>query len=136
MKVLCKAKKSDLDKPQLQEKKRKAQDEADLIKKMDHPNIVGYVDSFWDNKKRCFCIVMELASNSSLREQIDMIKSGEGQYDKERTLKWIAQICNVMHYLENSKALRKDLKPENILIDSEDNIKITDFGLSFQVSEL
>ena len=35
-------------------------------------------------------------------------------------------VANIIHH---------DIKPENILIDSEDNVKISDFGISISLKE-
>lgn len=61
MKVLCKSNANEIGTKAFIEKRNKAQDEADFIRKMEHPNIVKYVDSFWDDDKLQFCIIMEHA---------------------------------------------------------------------------
>ena len=54
--------------------------------------------------------------------------------EKNRALKWIRQLCEVMLFLEKSakkdggSILHRDLKPSNIIIDQNDDIKLVDFG--------
>lgn len=48
----------------------------------------------------------------------------------EQLRKVITQIMYGINYLHENNIIHRDIKPENILIDSELNIKITDFGIS------
>lgn len=48
-----------------------------------------------------------------------------------QVLRWSVQFCHGMEYAHlNGIKCHRDIKPPNILISSENNIKITDFGLS------
>jgi serine/threonine protein kinase len=50
---------------------------------------------------------------------------------KEKVVKfYMAQVLLALEYMHNNNYIYRDLKPENIMIDSEGNIKLTDFGLS------
>lgn len=40
-------------------------------------------------------------------------------------------ISTIEYCHENAKIIHRDIKPENILIDENDNIKLSDFGVSF-----
>lgn len=45
-------------------------------------------------------------------------------------LKYAADICSGMHYLEYKNVLHRDLAARNILVASESQVKISDFGLA------
>jgi len=44
--------------------------------------------------------------------------------------KYFQQIIMALEYCHDLNIIHRDLKPENILIDKDNNIKISDFGLS------
>jgi len=45
-----------------------------------------------------------------------------------------AEVILALDYLHNKGFIYRDLKPENILLDSEGHLRLTDFGLSKEVS--
>ena len=58
-----------------------------------------------------------------------IIKSNK-QYTIEQIKKIIYQILCGLKYIHSCSVLHRDIKPGNILIDSNENIKICDFGLA------
>ena len=50
---------------------------------------------------------------------------------EEKALKYFRELMLGLDYLHNhAHVIHRDIKPENLLIDSEDHLKISDFGVS------
>ena len=98
--------------------------EIKILKSIRHKNIIQLFD------------IME--SKTNLYFVIEYCKGGE-LFDyivKNRRLKepeacvFFQQIINGVEYLHKQGIIHRDLKPENLLLDYNNNIKISDFGLS------
>eukprot|EP01125_Pyxidicula_operculata_P006049 TRINITY_DN2115_c0_g1_i4.p1 TRINITY_DN2115_c0_g1~~TRINITY_DN2115_c0_g1_i4.p1 ORF type:complete len:1256 (-),score=288.16 TRINITY_DN2115_c0_g1_i4:715-4482(-) len=63
----------------------------------------------------------------TLREDID---SGYFKQDISRAWKLMGQLVEGLHYIHEQKILHRDLKPGNIFLDTQQNVKIGDFGLA------
>lgn len=59
-----------------------------------------------------------------------LTEAEKGRADIAAARKWIIQICKGLAYAHKNGIIHRDIKPENILLDSDGNIKITDFGLA------
>jgi len=112
--------------------------EANILKRMKHPNIVnlyGVCTDIAKNSKNIFerenfyCLVMEYASKGSLH---NIIHESNEVLDETRIISILKQIALGLDYLHSSSPpiIHGDLKPTNILFDIENNVKLTDFGFS------
>jgi serine/threonine protein kinase len=94
---------------------------------MDHPHIVKFFEFINDSECDKIYMVLEYVKNGTLES---FIKSGKMRLDDP--WKFFRQIIAGLEYLHTcADVVHRDLKPENILIDEENNVKITDFGVSF-----
>lgn len=56
------------------------------------------------------------------------------RFSEENAKFYAASVVLAFEYLHSMKVVYRDLKPENILFDENGYIKLTDFGLSKQLS--
>ncbi|KAI4502781.1 hypothetical protein M0802_001825 [Mischocyttarus mexicanus] len=71
-------------------------------------------------------IQMEFCEKSTLRTAID-----NGLYeDEERVWRLFREICEGLAHIHQQGMIHRDLKPVNIFLDSNDHVKIGDFGLA------
>lgn len=97
--------------------------EIDILKRMDHPNIIKPIETF-DYRKQLY-VVMELCSGGDLYSR--------DPYTEEQACKIVGKIVSAVAYMHRFNIMHRDLKYENVLFENESpdaDIKIIDFGLS------
>ena len=96
--------------------------ERDVMTKLSHPNIVRLFLTFQDPGNLFY--VVELAKNGDLQKALNRFHSIDISCSKIL----LGQILLAIAHMHQNKILHRDLKPENILLDSNNRVKITDFG--------
>ena len=124
----------ELDYSQMNEKeKEQIVTEVNILRELNHPNIVKYYDRIIDKKNSKIYIIMEYCENGDISQLIAQCKK-EGQYISEEVIwKIFTQILKAVHEIHTHKTgiiLHRDIKPSNIFLDKNNNIKLGDFGLS------
>lgn len=95
--------------------KKRLFDEIDILRQMDHPNILRIFEVFQDDRR--FFIVTELVTGGELFDKI-ISKSNFKESDAAGI---IEQILGAMYYCHDRNICHWDLKPENLLVDDKDN---------------
>lgn len=103
---------------------RRFQKEAKAVASLNHPNIVSVYD--FNSNETPIYLVMEYIEGKTLKEKI----LEEGSLSENLAVNIAKQIANGLLVAHNAKIIHKDIKSQNILIDSENRIKITDFGIA------
>ncbi|CAD8065639.1 unnamed protein product [Paramecium sonneborni] len=101
--------------------------ESEILKDLDHPNIVKILEIFSDDQN--IYIITECLQGGELLERVRIITN----YNENIAKQYMQQILSAMVYCHKRKIVHRDLKPENILFDDKDinsNLKIIDFGAS------
>jgi eukaryotic-like serine/threonine-protein kinase len=97
--------------------------EEEIGKRLNHPGVIKVFDS--EDRSRVY-MVMEWIDGRLLRR----ILSDEKKPTIERAVRITVEICEALKYIHNQGVVHRDLKPENIMVDSEDRIKLIDFGIA------
>ena len=101
--------------------------EIQVLKELDHPNIIKYYTSFTENDN--VYIVMQYINNGNLKTL--MKDEGKDYLDEKKIWDYLIQSLRGLKYLhDKKKIIHRDIKPDNILLDINNNIKISDFGVS------
>jgi len=101
------------------------QRERDICERLDHP---GIVKAFPDAGRTQVYIAMELAEGQLLRR----ILHEQGKLPADRAVRIALSIADALEYMHAHRVVHRDLKPENVLVNSEDRIKLIDFGIASQ----
>ncbi|OBA20312.1 Pkinase-domain-containing protein [Metschnikowia bicuspidata var. bicuspidata NRRL YB-4993] len=112
-----------------QPKKELIINEILVMKDSRHPNIVNYIDSYL--LKGELWVVMEYMEGGSLTEIVTHSVMTESQ---------IGAVCREtlrgLQFLHSKGVIHRDIKSDNILLNTEGQIKMTDFGFCAQINEL
>ena len=97
--------------------------EQEIGEKLDHP---GVMKVFRDAHHSRVYMVMEWVEGELLRQ----ILGAQRKLPQDRATKLAVRICDALDYIHSNGVVHRDLKPENIMVDSNDSIKLIDFGIA------
>jgi eukaryotic-like serine/threonine-protein kinase len=100
--------------------------EQEIGAKLDHP---GVMKVFTDGDRSQVYMVMEWVEGRLLRK----ILNEQHKLPLERAVRIALGICEALDYIHSHGVVHRDLKPENIMVDTEDRIKLIDFGIAANV---
>lgn len=102
--------------------------EINILKLLDHPSIVRFMEAFVDRSSDSMVIAMELVTGGDLLSSL----TGEPQHYEESLVRpMIFHIACALAHAHEMGVVHRDLKPENILLRQGDRFpKVADFGLS------
>uniref|UniRef100_A0A8C9YKF4 Tyrosine-protein kinase n=1 Tax=Sander lucioperca TaxID=283035 RepID=A0A8C9YKF4_SANLU len=101
--------------------------EIEILKSLQHENIVKYKGVCYSAGRRNLCLIMEYLPFGSLR---DYLMKNKERIDHKKLAHYMSQICKGMEYLSSKRYIHRDLATRNILVESELRVKIGDFGLT------
>ena len=99
-------------------------DEINIQSKIAHPNIIRLFNYFKDKKN--IYLILEFALKGTLFDYIHY-KNG---LDEPEAFYYFIQAVNSVSFLHKNKIIHRDIKPENLLINSNNILKLCDFGWS------
>lgn len=104
------------------------QQEIDLLKDLQHENIVQYLDSSTDQSH--LNIFLEYVPGGS----VSALLSNYGAFEEALVSNFVRQILTGLEYLHERNIIHRDIKGANILVDNKGGVKISDFGISKKVT--
>jgi len=105
--------------------------EIDLLKNLNHKNIVKYLGSL--KTKSHLHIILEYVENGSLANIIKPNKFGP--FPESLVAVYIAQVLEGLVYLHEQGVIHRDIKGANILTTKEGLVKLADFGVATKLTE-
>ena len=101
--------------------------EIQILKSLDHPNILKCYEIFEDDLK--YYVATEYCSGGDLFAEILKLK----KFTEAQAAEVMFQLLSALTYCHDKKVIHRDLKPENVLLLGDDQnfiIKVADFGSS------
>lgn len=101
--------------------------EVTLLKRLHHPNIIGYYESF--KAEGALSIVMQYAEGGTMDKMI--CEQRGTKFPEESVLNYFTQVAVGLEYMHSKQILHRDLKTQNILLNkARTMVKLSDFGIS------
>jgi hypothetical protein len=105
--------------------------EARLAARLDHPNVVQVFDVGQDDDRPF--IVMEHVEGGTLEDRLSRRRRS---LNHDEALRLLGQLCEGLGHAHAKKLVHRDIKPQNLLLrESDDCLKITDFGIARAAEE-
>ncbi|XP_061473994.1 serine/threonine-protein kinase Nek4 isoform X2 [Rhineura floridana] len=107
--------------------RKSAEQEAQLLSQLKHPNIVTYRES-WEGEDGLLYIVMGFCEGGDLYHKL---KEQKGKLLPEsQVVEWFVQIAMALQYLHEKHILHRDLKTQNVFLTRSNIIKVGDLGIA------
>ena len=110
--------------------------EIRILASINHPNVIGYKESFWNEKNKTLNIVMEYCDDGDLETKINNMKRNKQRFEEIFIWNYFIQIIRGLKSLHAKKIIHRDLKSANIFLLKENNqCKIGDLNVSKVMKE-
>ena len=104
--------------------------EIDLLKNLDHPNIVKYQG--FVKTPETLNIILEYCENGSLHS----IAKNFGRFPENLVALYMSQVLHGLLYLHEQGVIHRDIKGANILTTKQGLVKLADFGVASKTTGL
>ncbi|KAK2141329.1 hypothetical protein LSH36_1120g01059 [Paralvinella palmiformis] len=122
-----------VDKAKLKGKEHMIENEIEIMKLCNHPNIARLVEEYETEKE--IYLIMELVKGGDLFDAITQ----SVKFSEDHSSHMVSDLAQALFYLHSRGIVHRDLKPENLLVqrnkDSSITLKLADFGLAMEVRE-
>lgn len=132
IKLLNRKEKPRLGRPQGSSTEEKIHREIAILKKCLHPNIVRLLEVLDDESSRKIYLVLEYCAKGEIRWQNSR---GDPVLTREQTRSVAQNVALGLEYLHLNGIIHRDIKPANLLVSQDDMVKISDFGVSYAVTQ-
>lgn len=104
--------------------------EYEVLKSLDYQGIIKVCEYKKSNEIEPSCLIMEYFEGKNIKELYY-----EENIEKMRILEIFLKLAYALKYLHEKLLVHWDIKPENILVNSDNSVKLIDFGLSYKSYE-
>lgn len=98
--------------------------EVDSLKRLKHPNIVQFIGS--GEEQGLLFYSMEFVDGHSLHDHLRQ----HGRIPWSEVIQVGVEVASALKHAHDFGIIHRDLKPANLLLNTQGNIKLTDFGIA------
>lgn len=101
--------------------------EIQLLRRLQHKNIIQLVDVLYNEEKQKMYMVMEYCV-CGMQEMLDSVP--EKRFPVFQAHGYFCQLLDGLQYLHSQGIVHKDIKPGNLLLTTDGALKISDLGVA------
>ncbi|CDW81246.1 protein kinase domain containing protein [Stylonychia lemnae] len=113
-----------------EKEKESALNEVRILASIEHENIIGYKEAFFDENSSTLCIVMEFADGGDLYSKITELKRNQQHMNEESIWRIFYDMIIGLKTLHSNKIVHRDIKCANIFLTKEGRAKLGDLNVS------
>ena len=110
--------------------KLNALNEVRLLSSINHQNIIGYKESFYDEPTETLNMVLEYAEGGDLRSKIQSRLKSKRYFKETEIWAVFIQLITGLRYLHGHNIVHRDLKTANIFLTKNNICKLGDLNVS------
>ena len=107
-----------------------ALNEIRILASVDHKNVIGYKEAFFDEATNVLCIVMEMADGGDLDQKITQAKGLKSFVKEEKIWYIFRQLIDGLVALHEKKIVHRDIKCANVFLATDGGVKLGDMNVS------
>lgn len=111
-----------------------AENEFNSLLRLDHPNLVQYMALSSTEKEDCLVVNLLVEHVAGINLTQSLITNTPVPLDK--LCQYTAQLLAALDYLHSNSVVHKQLGASSVLVDSEGNIRLTDYSLSKRFADI
>ena len=110
--------------------KENALNEVRILASINHQNVIGYKDAFFEDATNTLCVVMEHADGGDLLNLINTKKRNKEILGEKTVWHYFVQIVRGLKALHDLKICHRDIKCANLFMTKEGIVKLGDLNVS------
>ena len=110
--------------------KANALNEVRILASIQHPNIIGYKEAFFEDASSTLCIIMEYADGGDLLKQINSHKRKNSSFTEKEIWYYFIQMVRGIKALHDLKICHRDIKCANVFLTKDGIVKLGDLNVS------
>jgi len=109
--------------------------EYEVLKQLNHPNIIGCYGYFWEFESQSVFIVLEYANRGDLHTELQVRRQIGEHFSDDEVWDIFAQVLLGLAHMHSKGIVHRDIKCLNLLLTDSGIVKVGDFGVSRIMSE-
>ena len=104
--------------------------EVRILASVQHPNVAGYKEAFYEQSESTLCIVMEYADGGDLQSKINKLKNTRTFMSEGEIWNIFFQLVTGLNALHKAKIVHRDIKCANVFLTKSGLVKLGDLNVS------